>query len=132
MKTRIIVGIAVLVGMFGVSTFATRGDGVGPSKRWAIVNFVSPVQLGDQYLMGRYLIVHDDAKMARGEACTSVYRFDPTTGPQEEIVTFHCRPVQRELCDKTTITVKDRGLDIPVLLEYQFAGDVEGHGVPIE
>jgi hypothetical protein len=132
MKTRIIVGVAVLVGLFSVSTFATRGDGVGPSRRWAIVNFTSPVQLDDQFLMGQYLFVHDDAKMARGEACTSIYRFDPARGPQEEILTFHCRPAHRDVCDKATFTVTDAGLDIPKLIEYQFAGDVEGHGVPIK
>ena len=130
MRARILVGAAVLVGLFGVSALATRGDNAGPARRWAIVNFTSPVQLDDQFLMGQYLFVHDDAKMARGEACTSIYRFDPKTGPKEEVIAFHCRPVTRDVCAIATFTVKDRGPEIPVLTEYQFAGDTEGHGVP--
>lgn len=130
MKGHICIGTLLLVGLFGASTFATRGDNVGPARRWAIVNFPSPVQLGDQYLMGQYLFVHDDAKMARGEVCTSIYRFDPKTGPKEEVIAFHCQPAQRPLCDRATFTVRDRGPEIPMLTEYQFAGDSEGHGVP--
>ncbi|HZR25682.1 MAG TPA: hypothetical protein VFA59_18940 [Vicinamibacterales bacterium] len=130
MKSRILVAAFVLAGTFGASTFASRGDHVGPARRWAIVNFTSPVQLADQYLMGPYLFVHDDAKMAKGEACTSIYRFDPKTGPKEQVIAFHCTPIQREVCDKATFKVLDRAQDIPLLTEYQFAGDSEGHGVP--
>lgn len=130
MKSRMLIGALVVVGALGVSTFASRGDNVGPARRWAIVNFSSPVQLGDQFLMGQYLFVHDDAKMAKGEACTSIYRFDPRTGPKEQVIAFHCTPVQREVCDKATFKVRDRAQDIPLLTEYQFAGDSEGHGVP--
>jgi hypothetical protein len=132
MRSRILVGTLVLVGAFSASALATRGDGAGPTRRWAIVNFVSPVQLEDQYLMGQYLIIHDDAKMERGEACTSFYRFDPATGPKEQVAAFHCRPVPRELCEQTRISVRNSGLDIPRLVEYQFAGDIEGHGVPLK
>lgn len=130
MKSRIFVGALALVGLFTVSGIASRGDAAGPTRRWAIVNLTSPVQLGDQFLMGKYLIVHDDAKMARGEACTSIYRFDPARGPREEVVSFHCVPSQRDVCANTTLTVRDRGIDVPKLLEYQFAGDAEVHGVP--
>jgi hypothetical protein len=130
MRSRFLVGVAVLVGIFGVNALATRGDNAGPARRWTIVNFVSPVQLGDQFLMGQYLFVHDDEEMAKGEACTAVYRFDPKRGPREEIVAFHCNPAPRDVCATATFTVRDRGPEIPVLVEYQFAGDVEGHGVP--
>jgi hypothetical protein len=131
MRSRIIVGVFLLFGVLAASTVATSGDGVGPQKRWAIVNFVNPVEIGTSVLLGSYLIVHDDAKMARGEPCTSICRFDPKKGPQEEVVSFHCQPVQRPVADKTILTiVSSRTPGVRRLTEYQFAGDTEGHGIP--
>ncbi len=132
MRSRIAVGVLALVGLLSVSGLASRGDAAGPSRRWAVVNFTSPVQLGDQFLMGRYLIVHDDEQMARGEACTTIYRVDPVRGPQEQVMTFHCVPSQRAVCAETTFKVRERGGEVPKLIEYQFAGDTEGHGVPVK
>jgi hypothetical protein len=129
MKSRIFVGALAVFAVFAISGLASSGD-AGPSRRWAIVTFTDPVQLGDQYLMGSYLFVHDDAKMAKGEACTSIYKFDRARGPQEQVLAFHCVPAKRELCATTKLTIQDRGLAIPKLVEYQFAGDIEGHGVP--
>lgn len=131
MRSRIIVGALLLVAVFSVGALATRGDGVAPPRQWTIVNFPSPVKVADQFLMGPYLIIHDDLKMARGEACTSFYRFDPRTGPKEQVLEFHCRPAQREVCEKSTFTVvPDLAAGVPRLIEYQIAGDSEGHGVP--
>ena len=132
MRSRIVLGTLAVVALFTVSGLASRGDAAGPTRRWAVVNFTAPVQLDDQFLMGQYLIVHDDVKMARGEACTSVYRFDPARGPREAVISFHCVPSQRTACDQTTLTLRERPLDIPKLLEYQFAGDSEVHGVPVK
>jgi hypothetical protein len=56
---------------------------------------------GNARLIGVHLIVHDEDKMMRGEPCTALYR----------------------------VGTKKRPVD--VLEEYQFAGDSEGHGVPI-
>jgi hypothetical protein len=130
MKSRMFVGALALLATFTASGIASSGDNAGPARRWAIVTFSDPVRIGDQYLMGSYLIVHDDAKMAKGEACTSIYRFDRAKGPREQVVAFHCVPSKRDVCDTTKITLQVRGVDVPKLLEYQFAGDAEGHGVP--
>jgi hypothetical protein len=130
MKSRVLLGVLLAV-VFSAGTFATRGDQAGPNRRWALVNFVDPVRVSGQLLMGPYLIIHDDARMARGEACTSFYRFDPKTGPKEEAVSFHCTPQERAVCANATLTVvRDPDTLIQNLTEYQFAGDAEGHGVP--
>jgi hypothetical protein len=130
MKSRILLGVLLVV-VFSAGTFATRGDQVAPSRQWTLVNFADPVRVSGQLLMGPYLIIHDEAKMARGEACTSFYRFDPKTGPKEEAVSFHCRPQDRKVCATATFTtVRDPYTGIQNLTEYQFAGDAEGHGVP--
>jgi hypothetical protein len=132
MRSRIIVGSFLLLGVLAAGTIATSGDGVAPSRQWATTNFVNPVLVNDQLLMGQYLIVHDDAKMARGEACTSFYRFDTVRGPQEEVLSFHCKPAERKIVDRLTLTQSEPvgDLGIRMVTEYQFAGDCEGHGIP--
>src|SRR5437762_7370421 len=99
MRTRIIVGVTLLVAVLGVGTFAGRAAEVGGHRQWTVVNFPDAVQVKDQILMGPVLIVHDDEKMSRGEACTTFYRFDPSKGPQEKLISFHCLPVQRSTVD---------------------------------
>ena len=132
MRSRIIVCSLLLFGVLAAGTIATSGDGVAPPRQWAIASFTDPVLVTDQILMGSYLIVHDDARMERGEPCTSFYRFDPVKGPQEEVLSFHFTPANRKLADKTTFTqIKSvAGLGIQRVTEYQFAGDCEAHGIP--
>jgi hypothetical protein len=131
MRSRIIVGVFLLFGMLATATLATNGAGVAPSKQWAIVNFINPVRVGTDTIMGQFMIVHDDSKMARGLPCTTFYRFDSKKGPQEAVLSFHCLPRQRKVVDQTTITIVPRRnlTDLPALTEYQFAGDSEAHGV---
>jgi len=133
MRSRIIVGSLLLLGVLAAGTIATSGDGVAPPRQWAIANFVDPVIVADQVLMGQYLIVHDDQKMERGEPCTSFYRFEPDKGPQEEVLAFHCTPANRQVVSTLTFTQTGRqAVGMPRLTEYQFAGDCEGHGIPIK
>lgn len=133
MRSRVIVGGVIALGFLTVGALATGGDGVAPQKQWALVNFVDPVRADGVVLMGPYLIVHDEARMAHGEACTTLYRFDIKRGPREKVLSFVCLPFERKVVEKTTLTTLPAadGNDIPLLAEYQFAGDSEGHGVPI-
>ena len=92
MRARIIVGVALVMALFCVGTFVSQAGDRAGQRQWTVVNFMNPVQVKDRMVMGPVLIVHDDEKMAHGEACTSFYRFDRPKGPQEEIVSFHCKP----------------------------------------
>jgi hypothetical protein len=132
MRSRIIVGALLVFGVLAAGTFATSGDGVAPPRQWAIVHFTDPVLVTDQILMGSYLIVHDDARMERGEPCTSFYRFDSAKGPQEEVLAFHCTPSMKKVVDKLTLTQTEPNpmIGIARLTEYQFGGDCEAHGIP--
>jgi len=132
MRSRILLAAVVVLGALSSGTVATSGSGVAPSRQWAIANFTDPVMVTDQILMGSYLIVHDDARMERGEPCTSFYRFDPAKGPQEEVVSFHCTPANRAVASTFTLTVTEPVTSVGArrLSEYQFAGDCEGHGIP--
>jgi hypothetical protein len=127
------VGVFILFALLGTAIVATTGDGVAPAKQWATVNFVNAVKVGPTTLMGPYLIVHDANRMARGEPCTTLYRFDTKKGPQEAAVSFMCIPVHRKVTDQTTLTFVSlqNQTDLQTLTEYQFAGDAEGHGVPV-
>jgi len=132
MKARMIVGAICVVGLFGVGTFASRGDAsVSAPRQWTIMNILDPVSVKGEIVMGPVMIVHDDRKMERGEPCTTFYRFDPARGPREEIVSFHCTPVQREVARTTTLTLQN-GVEgaCKRLVQYQFAGDTEAHGIP--
>jgi hypothetical protein len=64
---------------------------------------------------------HDDEKMARGEACT-FYRFVPGRSA-EPLVSFHCRPAQREITTSTVLTIGCRGMQAAI--DYQIAGDTK-------
>jgi hypothetical protein len=133
MRSRIIVGSLLLFGVLGVGALASHGVNVGGTRSWALVNFSSPVSVQGRMMMGPVMIVHDNEKMAKGEACTTFYRFDPARGPREELVSFHCLPVHRGVADTTTFTLAS-GPDVSCkrLVEYQIAGDAEAHKVPAQ
>lgn len=126
--------LAGLIGVLSATGIATNGSHVAPPRQWTVVNFTVPTRLGNEVMLGQYLIVHDDARMAKGEPCTAIYRFDPTRGPQERIVEFMCIPNHVEPNATVTLTVqRDPGVSPAVrvvLTGYQFAGDAEIHGVP--
>jgi hypothetical protein len=131
MRSSILVGTLFLVGLLG-GTVATNGDGGGPARQSAIVYLTEPTLIGSTIVEGPVIFTHDDAKMARGEPCTTIYLFEPTKRPAEEIASFHCIPTHRKVARKFTITTRpNEALGFGcVLTEYQFAGDSEGHGVP--
>ena len=132
MKSRIIIGALLVVGVLGAGTFASRGgSSMSGPRQWAIVNFPDPVSVQGHLVMGPVLIVHDEEKMARGEPCSTFYRFDPSRGPRDEIVSFHCTPVQRPIASSTTFVVNN-GPDTSCkrLVEYQLAGESEAHAIP--
>ena len=132
MRLRILLSSIVLLGALSLGILATSGDAAVPPRQWAIATLKDPTLVADEILMGTYLIVHDDAKMERGEPCTSFYRFDPVKGPQEEVVAFHCTPVHRKVADTLTLTRSERlpSVGLRRLTEFQFAGDGEGHAIP--
>jgi len=155
MRFRIIGSAIGLVGLVGIGTLGARGTvhsgtldlccvehhaccgdaasdccAKASEKQSSIVNFADTVMVHKRFIAGPVLIVHDDAKMARGEPCTTFYRFDPADGPKEELVSFHCQPRRGDKTAKTTLTIVSDDPGIRRLTEYQLAGDTEAHGVP--
>jgi hypothetical protein len=99
-------------------------------KQSSIVNFMHVVLVKTSFISGPVLIVHDDAKMARGEPCTTFYRFDPAEGQKEALVSFHCKPRRADRVDTTTFKTAPSAIGVNRLIEYQIAGDAEAHGIP--
>jgi hypothetical protein len=131
MKARFLILGVLVLGMMSVGAIASRGQGAAGARSWTMVNFVDPVRVVDQLVVGPVLIVHDDQKMERGEACTTFYRFDRARGPQEELISFHCTPVQRPLTTTTRLTTSESpDIACKRLLEYQIAGESEAHAIP--
>ena len=98
-------------------------------KQKAVTMFNDPVRLMGVTLKGEYLFVHDDAAMARGEACTFVYKGDAEI-QSKLVVSFHCTPAQRLKVGSFVVrTELINGFN--ELKEYQFEGDTEAHMVPL-
>lgn len=124
MRSRILVGSLFLVGAVVATTNAA------PGVKWAAVNLKDTTMIAGAFVSGPVLFVHDDARMARGEPCTTVHRYIPGKGPGEELVGFHCTPRWTKAPARFTAATVSRPDGPPVLTEYQFAGDEEAHMVP--
>lgn len=126
--------IAAAIALLSTSGIATNGSNVAPSKQWTVVEFSVPTRVGNHVLLGQYLLVHDDARMAKGEPCSAIYRFDPSRGPQERVVEFMCIPNHAAVTGSLQLKMKpEPGVSSAArvaLVGYQFAGDSETHGVP--
>jgi hypothetical protein len=99
-----------------------------PVRQLAEVWFHRPVLVGRSILQGRYVIEHDNDRMARGEPCTHIYAYNDRTKP---VAAFHCTHLERDRANDN-IVVLTPGLDggMPRLTEFQFAGETASHGYP--
>jgi hypothetical protein len=98
-------------------------------KEKAVINFDQPVRLLNVTLKGEYLLVHDDAAMARGEACTYIYKGLNET-PKKLVASFHCVPSPRAKADSFRMRLSLLSPGEYELTEFQFAGSSEAHLVP--
>lgn len=98
-------------------------------KQRATTQFNQPVILQGVTLQGEYLFVHDDAAMARGEACTRVYQGNAEVA-SKLVVEFHCVPIRRTKQDYFIVRTHQRADGAVELIEFQFKGDTEAHGTP--
>ena len=99
-------------------------------KERAVMKFNQPVELMRLTLKGEYLFVHDDAAMARGEACTFVYEGLAET-PNKLVASFHCTPAARDKVAKFTVRTLMTSPGQYELKEFQFSGSTEAHLVPV-
>ena len=99
-----------------------------PVRQTAEVWFHRPVMIGSSMLLGRYVIEHDNDRMARGEPCTHIYAYDNRTKP---VAAFHCTHLERDRAGQNIVvlyTMSDGKMQR--LAEFQFAGETAAHGYP--
>jgi hypothetical protein len=127
MRRKILIVSLALIGAVAVLT-----AGAVPTRKSALVRFTTPTVVAGAIVMGTVVFEHDDSAMARGESCTTVYSYDTWKNQRgKAIVDFMCEPRERSLATKFEATCSRTFVTGPhTLLEYQFAGDTEGHGVP--
>jgi hypothetical protein len=99
-----------------------------PVRQTAEVWFQRPVLVGRAILQGRYVIEHDNDRMARGEPCTHLYAYNDRVTP---VATFHCTRLERDRPSHNVVvltTTSDGTMQR--LTEFQFAGEIFAHGYP--
>ncbi len=129
MKSLILLAALLFAVALSSSSLVASKAAPGGTKR-AVMQFTEPVRLMGVVLnKGEYLFVHDDAAMARGEACTFIYKGNsPVAG--KLVVSFHCVPTVRAKVNNFTVRM-DAVSGFQELTEYQFAGETEAHTVPL-
>jgi hypothetical protein len=120
--------VALLFAVALSSSSSVASKAAPAKKQRAVMTFTTPVKLQGVMLKGEYLFVHDDAAMARGEACTFVYKGTVET-PSKLVVKFECTPIPRAKVGSFTVRTNDVA-GVSVLTEYQFEGQTESHGIP--
>jgi len=131
MKSFLLFLAFILVFTLANSSAPTVTNAADSSKKeMAVMKFNYTVTLMDVSLKGEYLFVHDDEAMARGEACTYIYR-GVNESPKNLVASFHCIPAARTKAEYFTVRTTMISPGVYELKEYQFAGSTESHLVPV-
>ena len=131
MRLRHFVTLSMLLAVVGLLELGMPAGAAETSARQsAVVMFQDPVSVGGTFVMGRIKIVHDEDRMARGEACTQLYRLAEGK-PPVEVVAIHCKRVGRPIADKLTLEMRRRDPSYRILTAYQFRGSDHAHELPL-
>ena len=100
-----------------------------PVRETMTVSFMKPVKLADRILLGKYIIEHDNDRMASGKPCTHVYAASDRRLP---VVAFHCTHLKGSGAERASVTLRPLGEPngLRELTQFQFAGERGAHGVP--
>lgn len=128
MKPLIFVSVAVCCLILG-SVAVSSGAATDGHKRRAVTEFFNPVIVQGVTLKGKYLFVHDDAAMNRGEACTFIYKGE-AEDRDKLVASFHCIHVDRTATKKFVVRSRETSPGRVELVEFQFGGEKMAHGVP--
>ena len=128
MKTLVFVSVVVCTLILGsVSWKSTAASDL--QKRRAVTEFATPVSVQGVVLRGKYLFVHDDAAMNRGDACTFIYQGE-VEARDKLVASFHCIHVERAKAKNFVLRSRETTPGVVELVEFQFGGDTAGHAVP--
>ena len=124
------IALICAVTLSGSSTPSVTSAASAAKKEQAVMKFTQPVKLMGFTLQGEYLFVHDDAAMARGEACTFVYKGVAAVS-SKLVVSFHCTPATRTKVTAFTVRTVLVSPGVNELKELQFRNSTEAHLVPV-
>ena len=100
-----------------------------PVRQLTEIWFKQPTLVGKSILQGRYVIEHDNDRMARGEPCTHIYAYNDRIKP---VVAFHCTHLERDRATQNiAVIVHTADPSLRRFTEFQFAGETAAHGYPI-
>ena len=129
MKTLIFVSVLLCTLIFGsMSWKSTAASDV--QKRKAVAEFPKPVTVLGVVLKGKYLFVHDDAAMKRGDACTYIYE-GVAEVPDQLVTSFHCVHIDRTRANTFVWRSRETAPGVVELIDFQFSGETVAHGVPL-
>ncbi len=123
--------ISVALGALVLGSLSWEANASSAAKKQqALTKFDKAVSVHGMVLTpGQYLFVHDDAAMARGEACTYIYKGD-AQDKNKLAVSFHCTPLERAKAGHFVLRSSETPTGVMELREFQFKGDTESHVVP--
>lgn len=99
-----------------------------PTRQVVEAWFAQPTLIGRTIVQGRYVIEHDNDRMARGEPCTHVYAANDQQTP---VATFNCTHLERERAGHNLLVlINDSATGMKRLVEFQFLGETAAHGHP--
>ena len=128
MKTLVFISVVLCILILGSVSWKSAAA-TNVQKRKAVTEFANPVTVQGVVLKGKYLFVHDDAAMNRGEACTYIYK-GAAEVRDNLVVSFHCIHVERKMAKNFILRSRETAAGTE-LLEFQFDGETGAHGVPI-
>jgi hypothetical protein len=109
-----------------------------PKKDVAVVDLTDKTKVLKEVLQGKYIFVHDEERMAKGEPCFYIYKYaaDATGKPaikdENLVLSFHCQHLERSKSPQIVLTyVMVPGQpDLFEIKEVQFAGSTAVHRLP--
>jgi hypothetical protein len=103
-----------------------------PVRQLFDVWFKRPTMVGRAVLQGRFIVEHDNDRMARGEPCTHIYAFDDFNkgDTAKPYATFHCTHLERDRAQTNIVVLESMANGWQRLVEFQFTGETASHGYP--
>lgn len=128
MKSLVFFSILLCALIFGSVSWKSEAATNGVKQK-AVAQFNSPVMVQGIALKGKFLFVHDDAAMARGDACTYIYNGEAEV-PDQLVASFHCVHVERAKVRNFILRTRETTPGVVELVEFQFNGETAAHRVP--
>ena len=103
-----------------------------PVRQLFDVWFKRPTMIGRSVMQGRFVVEHDNERMARGEPCTHIYAYDDYNkgDKSKPFATFHCTHLERGRATTNSVVLESLADGWQRLTEFQFAGESASHGYP--